>query len=309
MLVAQCPSCGTAFKVSLSELGVASGQLQCGQCQALFHAEDPIRTAGEVNLSVPQGGDAQAFGDEGSSESGFSRTSDEDLTALDLDLDAIAQDQVTFSQTSRASSDALNPASEQTEVPEALAVEGLQDAQAGSDPEQAVESERAALDVLTLMTSKVKTWLLPILLSGFLVLQLIWVGAERALSQPSLYGLMAGGCQIFGCHLPPFLDVTRLALDGVKMTAWSKGRAQVSATLVNKASRAQGLPVLKFVLQDNAGRDLGQKLLAPGVEYQLREPGLVRLEPGQPQSVVFEVVEQKSYANAASYRLELVNPL
>ena len=54
MLVAQCPNCGTAFKVSLSELGVASGQLQCGQCQALFHAEDPIKTNDEIEAFTPQ---------------------------------------------------------------------------------------------------------------------------------------------------------------------------------------------------------------------------------------------------------------
>lgn len=309
MLVAQCPSCGTAFKVTLSELGIASGQLQCGQCQGLFHAEDPILTAVAVNASAPQDGDSKAFDDEGFSEASLSRASGEDLAALDLDLDAIAQDQVTFSQTSRASSGASNPTGEQIEVPEPLEVEGLQREQPDSNQGQAVASEWVSLDVLTLMRSKVKTWLLPIVLSGFLVLQLISVGAERALSQPSLYGMMAAGCQIFGCHLPLFDDVTRLTLDRVSMTAWSKGRAQVSAALVNKADQAQGLPVLKFVLQDNEGRDLGQKLLTPGVDYQLRDPALVRLEPGQSQSVIFEVVEQKFYANAASYRLELVNPL
>ena len=93
------------------------------------------------------------------------------------------------------------------------------------------------------------------------------------------------------------------------MTAWSSGRAQVSARLLNKASRAQDLPMLKFVLQDNSGRDLGQKLLTPGVDYQLQEAALILLEPDAPQTLVFEVLDQKSYTNATSYRFELVNPL
>ena len=100
MLVAQCPNCGTAFKVSLSELGVASGQLQCGQCQALFHAEDPIKTADEIQALTPQKAEPDAFAEAVPARASLPELSDDGLQALDLDLDAIAQDEVTLSQTS-----------------------------------------------------------------------------------------------------------------------------------------------------------------------------------------------------------------
>ena len=40
MLIVQCPECETSFKVSIAQLEVAQGQLQCGECQAVFFAED-----------------------------------------------------------------------------------------------------------------------------------------------------------------------------------------------------------------------------------------------------------------------------
>ena len=305
MLVAQCPNCGTAFKVSLSELGVASGQLQCGQCQALFHAEDPIKTADEIQALTPQKAEPDAFAEAGARAASLPELGDEGLQALDLDLDAIAQDEVTLSQTSAARPDSGNASFGAAD----LDSEGLAPGQTGSGRGEAEKLESGAYVALTMIGVRLKPWALPALLGGVLVFQLIWVGTDRALSHSGLYGFMKGGCQIFGCHVPPFQDVTRLALEDVSMTAWSSGRAQVSARLINKASRVQGLPVLKFVLQDNSGRDLGQKLLTPGVDYQLREAALIYLEPDAPQGLVFDVVAQKFYTNATSYRLELVNPL
>jgi len=40
MLIVQCPECETSFKVSMAQLQAANGQLQCGECQAVFFAED-----------------------------------------------------------------------------------------------------------------------------------------------------------------------------------------------------------------------------------------------------------------------------
>ena len=129
MLVAQCPNCGTAFKVSLSELGVASGQLQCGQCQALFHAEDPIKTADEIQALTPQKAEPDAFAEAGARAASLPELGDEGLQALDLDLDAIAQDEVTLSQTSAARPDSGNASFGAAD----LDSEGLAPGQTGSD--------------------------------------------------------------------------------------------------------------------------------------------------------------------------------
>lgn len=307
MLVAQCPNCGTAFKVSLQELGIASGQLQCGQCQALFHAEDPIKTPEEIKAFRPQSLEPDTFAEASATEETSPQISDKDPKGPNIDLDAIASDEVTLSQaaTERPAVSAAGDAASAS----AGASKARVSEQTGSDNGEAEKPESVPFERLSLIGGRLKAWALPAVLGGFLVLQLIWIGTDRALSHSGLYGLMAGGCEIFGCHLPPFQDVTRLTLDEVSMTAWSNGRAQVSARLINTASRAQGLPVLKFVLQDNSGRDLGQKLLTPGVDYQLQEAALIHLEPDAPQALVFDVLAQKPYTNATSYRLELVNPL
>ena len=54
MLVAQCPECGTAFQVSLNELNLAEGRLQCGHCHAVFHAEDPLLEAAGAEEKAAQ---------------------------------------------------------------------------------------------------------------------------------------------------------------------------------------------------------------------------------------------------------------
>ena len=55
MLIAQCPNCGASFQVSIEQLQLASGRLQCGECETVFDAEDqldPTRGAVADPLSV-----------------------------------------------------------------------------------------------------------------------------------------------------------------------------------------------------------------------------------------------------------------
>ena len=61
MLVTQCPVCGTGFKVTLEELSVADGALQCGHCQAFFNAEDmPEFSEGQDDQGPIQGDEPEA---------------------------------------------------------------------------------------------------------------------------------------------------------------------------------------------------------------------------------------------------------
>ena len=38
MLLTQCPACETAFRLTLDDLAIAAGQVQCGHCQHIFNA-------------------------------------------------------------------------------------------------------------------------------------------------------------------------------------------------------------------------------------------------------------------------------
>ena len=48
MLIAQCPNCGTSFQVSIEQLQLASGRLQCGECETVFDAEDQLDPASDA---------------------------------------------------------------------------------------------------------------------------------------------------------------------------------------------------------------------------------------------------------------------
>ncbi len=127
MLVAQCPECGTAFQVSLNELNLAEGRLQCGHCHAVFHAEDPLLEAAgaeekaaqidldEVDLVQNQSAndtaaDAQTdwevdpvAGDETGNSEKASRSPNSETSLSDatdtgqIDLDSLAEDSVSLS--------------------------------------------------------------------------------------------------------------------------------------------------------------------------------------------------------------------
>jgi len=56
MLIVQCPECETSFKVSMAQLQAANGQLQCGECQAVFFAEDLPEEVGS-NSEEPRPGE------------------------------------------------------------------------------------------------------------------------------------------------------------------------------------------------------------------------------------------------------------
>ena len=48
MLIAQCPNCGTSLQVSIEQLQLASGRLQCGECETVFDAEDQLDPASDT---------------------------------------------------------------------------------------------------------------------------------------------------------------------------------------------------------------------------------------------------------------------
>jgi len=336
MLVAQCPECGTAFKVTLNELTLAEGRLQCGYCQFVFHAEDPV---GEdtVETVAPESQDAAEVAE-------FEKAVDAS------DWDALQEDSVSLSN--RASEHgALTPdtleavASSQVEPSAPTAKQNIQAAFSGDVA--SVQSEASALEAvqaevgpgeadisvdtspdhagngptdedkninpLPTFTERIlasaSAWWLPIVLTTTLVLQIAWLIADRADAEPTLYGLWKISCELLSCEVGPYQNLHDLTLSAVAIESAGDNQAKMSAELLNRGQFQQVLPVLALALLDGRGRLLGQKQLRPGLDYVvLGDEKSERIFPSQKVVVGFWLQTPSGQSLASSYRLELVNP-
>lgn len=52
--VTHCPSCGTAYKIVDDQLRIAQGWVRCGQCQAVYKAEETLSPLTEAEPAAEQ---------------------------------------------------------------------------------------------------------------------------------------------------------------------------------------------------------------------------------------------------------------
>ncbi len=98
----ECPNCHTVFRISEELLAVADGKVRCGQCRAVFNARE------QLNEEIP-GLDADS-GRISESSAAAAQVSQEPVEPLDLDLDldALAEDDGESSTMAVQQSEALS---------------------------------------------------------------------------------------------------------------------------------------------------------------------------------------------------------
>ena len=316
MLVTQCPVCGTGFKVTLEELSVADGALQCGHCQAFFNAEDmPEFSEGQDDQGPIQGDEPEA------AESGTLVSEPEPPEAplavpspsdamVDpspattasphhVDIEDLEDDQVDLSQKPVFEASAMTEDSGELTTP---------DAREPSAERMKLSDQLRVVILKNLPLPQSSNFLGSLLLALFLT-QLLWIAVERLYRTPALYGPAAVLCDVMGCELDRFQDIGLLRLDEVSMTAWAKGRARVRARLTNAASFAQDLPMVLLTLSDQSGRVLAARTLDGQKDYQVTGAQGSAVEASGEVRIVFDIAEDSSYGAAVSYQMELVNTL
>lgn len=316
MLVTQCPVCGTGFKVTLEELSVADGALQCGHCQAFFNAEDmPEFSEGQDDQGPIQGDEPEA------AESGTLVSEPEPPEAplavpspsdamVDpspattasphhVDIEDLEDDQVDLSQKPVFEASAMTEDSGELTTPDARE----------PSAERMKLSDQLRLVILKNLPLPQSSNFLGSLLLALFLTQLLWIAVERLYRTPALYGPAAVLCDVMGCELDRFQDIGLLRLDEVSMTAWAKGRARVRARLTNAASFAQDLPMVLLTLSDQSGRVLAARTLDGQKDYQVTGAQGSAVEASGEVRIVFDIAEDSSYGAAVSYQMELVNTL
>ncbi len=304
MLVTQCPVCGTGFKVTLEELSIAEGELQCGQCQAYFNAEDQPK-----------------FSDESSAELYSAESevdADADVFAADVVITEVKVEESLVSPVKTAGGvDAIDEidihemSRDSTELNENL-----------HQPESSVSGEEATsksddIKRFRLLRSSEAKQLLHnwvdyfwgLMLLILLFTQLMWIFEARLYEMPKLYGLAERYCEFSGCQLDRFKDIALIKLDEVNMTPWRDGRADISARLTNTGPYDQDLPKVLFTLRDGVGRVLGARTLEGQKDYWVTDRQSLMIEAGKVARIKFVVFEDDAFGAAVSYQMELVNTL
>jgi hypothetical protein len=308
--------CGTGFKVTLEELSVADGALQCGHCQAFFNAEDmPEFSEGQDDQGPIQGDEPEA------AESGTLVSEPEPPEAplavpspsdamVDpspattasphhVDIEDLEDDQVDLSQKPVFEASAMTEDSGELTTPDARE----------PSAERMKLSDQLRLVILKNLPLPQSSNFLGSLLLALFLTQLLWIAVERLYRTPALYGPAAVLCDVMGCELDRFQDIGLLRLDEVSMTAWAKGRARVRARLTNAASFAQDLPMVLLTLSDQSGRVLAARTLDGQKDYQVTGAQGSAVEASGEVRIVFDIAEDSSYGAAVSYQMELVNTL
>ena len=316
MLVTQCPVCGTGFKVTLEELSVADGALQCGHCQAFFNAEDMPEFSEDQDDQDPIQRDEPETAESGAlvsepkpPETPLAVSSPSDAmvdpspattaSPHHVDIEDLEDDQVDLSQRSAFEASALTEDSGELTTP---------DAREPSAERMKLSDKLRALILKNLRLPRSRYFLGSLLLALFLT-QLLWLAGERLYRTPALYGPATLVCDVMGCELGRFQDIGSLRLDEVSMTAWAKGRARVRARLTNAASFAQDLPTVLLTLSDQSGRVLAARALDGQKDYQVIGAQGSAVEASGEVRIVFDIAEDSSYGAAVSYQMELVNTL
>ncbi|MBT3426897.1 MAG: DUF3426 domain-containing protein [Gammaproteobacteria bacterium] len=327
MLLTQCPACQTAFRLTLDDLAIAAGQVQCGHCQHIFnaieHGAEESRLSGEDSLPERPSADiglADDFIDESGLDNDFIDENalaelgvDEDalddafldenaLAELGVNEDALAEagvneeelDEIFASVVTEfpAFTDQTNPVGENASIDtaEAVSINGV-----AVDP-QLKRSTGFAVD---------RTLLVSGLLTLLFLAQVTMIFSENLLANRYTRSWLEAGCEIFNCAIPAFIDIDSLTIKESEISPLdSMGQRLITARLHNSADLAQPLPDLLLELTNASGATVAHRVFDPG-EYltEASDAGFVGAGDSLPLSL--PVILAESNLSVLGYRLQL----
>ncbi len=138
---------------------------------------------------------------------------------------------------------------------------------------------------------------LTVLLSVFLVGQLIYLFRDTLAQLPGMRGPLLAFCESTGCTIAPRRDLNKLSLLNRNVYSHPNvaGALIISATIVNNASFAQQYPVLAVSMANVRGKTIAQRSFNPQDYLPLAdvEAGMT---PGAPVSIALQVADPGSDA-------------
>jgi len=294
MLLTQCPACQTAFRLTLDDLAIAAGQVQCGHCQHIFSA-------------LEQGAQQSEPGEEPVHES---VVGEDIFTEINLDEESLAEIKLEEGSIAEQDFDEVLAAIE-TQFP---AVADPSDSLAAQEHLDSGESDPAQDREADLQSAQAKDFLVTRnrLVGGLLVLlllvQLAMIFSENLLAHRYIRSGLEGSCQILGCEIPTLIELGSLAIEQSEMTLPdSQQQRRITAVLHNSADIAQPLPNVLLELTDHSGAIIASRLFQPD-DYLKESPGTGFVEAGDRLPLSLQVLLAQSNSAVLGYRLQLMLP-
>lgn len=310
MLLTQCPACQTAFRLTLDDLAIAAGQVQCGHCQHIFnaieHGAEESGLSGEDSLPgspLAEGGVDDGlevdFIDENVLDEGYL---DGDVLAEDSlheaaldDEDALEEDEVIAAVENEFSAltGQTNPVGETASI----------------DSAEPALIKDAAVD-LKLKRPRGFAVDRTLFLSGLLILlflvQAMMIFSENLLANRHTRSWLEAGCDLFNCEIPTFIDIDSLAIKESEITPLdSMGQRLITAHLYNSADLAQPLPDLLLELTDGSGVTVARRIFNSD-EYLTEASSAGFVGAGASLPLSLQMVLTQSSFSVMGYRLQLM---
>ena len=239
-LVCACPSCGTRLRVGEEQLAVASGQVRCGACLAVFDGRAHLVAPEQQH---PPPADPPPLYMEDVPAPPF--VQDEPETDVALPLPA---------------ADENAPAEPPQPEPAPAAMLGPRQA-ARPPKKRAPRRERSGTRI---DYRRVGAGAAVAILVLTLLVAVLGVQFHSWSQRPAMRGLYASVCAIVGCELPPLRSLAQISVeDQASARPGPPEQLALSAVLVNRASFAQRFPTLAVRLLAADGTTLTQQRIAP----------------------------------------------
>lgn len=323
----RCPGCLTVFRVTTAQLALREGQVRCGQCRAVFDANDHLvqpPVDGETRPDTQRDEPAQAEEREPAAAPDPSETPESMAPApseapqsrdaagqVDAPSEVVARAEAAADADASLQSDAETPAHADNEKPPQTDLDATAQTEAPSEtsagapiapprdyewrPRRRLREQPTALYALAVVA-----------LVALLGAQLLFeyrdaLAAHAPLTRP----LLEAACRAAQCEIGPMRDASALSIEASDLQAdpAHKGLLKLTATVRNRAAYAIAYPYLELTLTDPSDAVVARRAFAPAAYAPAREGGIA----GNGELVVTMFFDA-SATSQAGYRLYLFYP-
>jgi predicted Zn finger-like uncharacterized protein len=330
----RCPGCRTVFRVPTGQLALRAGQVRCGQCRAVFDANDHLVEHpgdGETRPKTQRDDDAPAQAraatvapdasetpepvapatSEAVPEPSEASASTDGAAQVDPPAEVVTQVEVPDGADASPKTHAETPApaarerSEHTDTDATAQTDARSETPAGAPiahprdyewrPRRRLREQPTARYALAVVA-----------LVGLLGAQLLFeyrnaLAAHAPLTRP----LLEAACRAAQCEIAPLRDASALSIEASDLQAdpAHKGLLKLTATLRNRAAYAIAYPYLELTLTDPSDAVVARRAFPPAAYAPATAGGIA----GNGELVVTMFFDA-SATSQAGYRLYLFYP-
>ena len=266
-----CPDCHSIYPLRADHLSQANGLLQCGQCEAVFHA------ASMVCDSFSDAQNKVAF-----------------LSSADKDVESVVAAALT--SLDAAAAEAPPVMRQRLEQPDLLQQ---------SVTEAFWEEDEAAVSRL-MSAVTLKKMLVVVLAAILLAAGYLWIQSRSLAAYPAYRQYLEPFCALLKCELPLKSDLTSFVVDSLQVTDNPRVRDTLLLTLVfsNNAEFTQPFPTLRIAFSNASGTELSIRYFRPETYLSDDKERQSGLPSEASKRLLFELPDPGKAA--VSYQLEFV---